>query len=455
MTTSQSFPATGHPLPVDRAVRSGAPSPYRHIHDSIVRDWYFILLLLVAPIQSVLLTSVQGTTPAFLLTLMAAGFLAGADRRYAKVLLFYAGFWLIYALYMAASLSGYMIDQPDLSKLTIIREVYIYGYLKQTHLTQGIYLFVALSFTYIIYTYYQESFLRYMFLGIIALSIYGFYEFIYYYVFTSNGDFLSNRNFGDLDTAAAGAGEGHFATGSYVQQSNLLGPRFMRLKSLVGEPSMYALTVTPFAVYAFARGWRVIWVILMTSLLLSTATTAVIGLGIGLGYVVVRRREEAILYIGAGLIALVMLYVAADPVRFAIDTLLFQKLDSISGTERLTSFFNHAGVVYDGNLIRTLFGLGFGTVRSTDMMSNLLANIGILGFLGYSAVMLVPCFLLRGPDRVAITAALLAIYFMEVLSVPEYAYLPPWFIVALAYVRLREQRSRSPVGTQMPPGSRP
>lgn len=436
MTTSYQGPAI-RPAGMVRLA-----SIYDHVADGLVRGIYFRLLVFLAPIQSVLLTPVQGSTPAFLLTLASAAILiVSPDRQYTRILGFYAGFVLIYAIYMALSLSGYTIDQPDMSRLTVIREVYIYGQLKQTHITQGLYLFTALLFTFLVYTYYQESFLRYAFYGIIFLSLYGFYEFVFFAIFQTNGDFLSNRNFGELGVAAAGAGQGDFATGSQLQTSNLFGAGFMRLKSLTGEPSMYALSVTPFAVYAFGRRWWSIFVVLAASLVLSTSTTGVIGLAIGLVYIQVRRRPEAILYVVAAAITLALLYATADPVRAAFDKLLFNKLDTVSGNTRLQSFFDHAGVPFDGNPVRLLFGLGFGTVRATDMMSNLLANIGVIGLLCYAIAVLTPCILLReAEDRVALIATLLAIFAMEMLTVSEYAYLPPWFMIALAYARVREQR---------------
>lgn len=424
-----------------RPRRNGA-SPYAYVPDGFIRDWYFPVLLLLAPIQSILLTTVQGTTPAFVLTLLSAAALVGPDRRYMELLTFYAGFVLLYGIYLALSLSGFTIDQPDLSQLTVIRDTYLYDQLKQTHLTQGLYLMVALTFTFIIYRYFQESFVRLAFYGILLLAAYGLYEFIFYAIFTENGDFLSNRNFGELESAASGAGEGDFATGSLLQQSNIFGPGYMRLKSLVGEPSMYALTVTPFAVYAFAQRWWLIFAILFLTLFLSTSSTAVIGLAIGLGFVQIRRREDFVVYIAAFLLVAALLYFTSESIQDAADRLLFDKLDTASGTERVRSFFNHAGVVVDGNWIRMLFGLGFGTVRATDMFSNLLANVGVVGFLLYSALMLGPCFLMRrAPDREAIVAALLSIYFMEMLTVSEYAYLPPWFMVALGYARVRQQRA--------------
>jgi hypothetical protein len=421
------------------------PSAYNWVYDGLINSLFFRALLLVAPIQSVLLTPVQGSTAAFLLILLAPAILISNDPRYMRLLAFYAGFVLLYVIYLAASLSGYMIDIPDLSQLQVIREVYIAGPLKQTHVTQGVYLLAAAVFCYLCIQYYQEAFLKFAFFGIMLLTCYGFYEFVFYAIFHTNGDFLTNRNFGDLNLAAAGAGNGKFATGSMLQGSTLFGSGFMRLKSLTGEPSMYALTVTPFAVYAYSRRWWALCGFLTVSLILSTSTTAIIGLGIGIGYAEVRKRQEFVLYIAGALIVAVLLYETLPPFQHAMDTLLFDKLDTRSGDERIAAFMNNVNVVINGNIVRFLFGLGFGSVRSTDMLSNLLANVGVIGTFAYFAVILVPCFRLRnGPDSSAIVATLLSIFVMELLTVSEYSYLPPWFMVALGYARVRQQRLALP-----------
>ena len=404
------------------------------------------MLLLVAPIQSLLVTPLQGSTPAFLLVLLSPAILIGYGQRHTRLVIFFAAFLILYGLYLACSLAGLLIDQPDMSNLEVIRESYVYGYLRQTHVTQGIYLLASMNFFYLVYLFWQESFVKYMYYGIILLAIYGFYLFIYFAIFHLNGDFLSNRNFGDLDTAAAGAGEGAFATGAMLQGSNLFGSGFMRLNSLTGEPSMYALSVTPFAVYAFGRRWWWIFSFLTLSLVLSTSSTAVIGLLVGLVVVEILQRQEAMLYVGAAVIVGILLYATAPPVHDALDILLFQKLDTISGNVRLQSFLNHGRVPFDGNPVRLLFGLGFGTVRATDMLSNLLANVGILGLSLYSVLILGPCFLLRGAvDRNALIATLLAIFVMEMLTVSEFAYLPPWFMMAMSYARARGLRSGATV----------
>lgn len=417
---------------------------YAWISQGRLIDPYFKLLLLVAPIQSILVTPVQGTTPAFVV--IGSGFiiLAGAGRRYGRLWATLLAFLVLYSVYMALSMSGYLIDQPDLSQLNVVRDVFILGSLRQTHITQGMYLLAPVLFCYLIYSFYQEAFLKYAYFGILIFALYGFYEFVFYAIFHTNGDFLSNRDFGDLDKVSAGLGENNeagYVSGSMVQQSNLFGAGFMRLKSLVGEPSMYALTVTPFTVYAFVRRWRLIFGILLLSLFMGGSTTALLGLATGIGYAYMRQRQDAILYIIAFFIVVTLLYFATQPVHDALDSLLFEKLNSVSGNQRSDLFMAHVRVVLDGNILRTLFGLGFGTVRSTDMLSTMLANIGMVGLILYSAILLAPCFLLRRTgDTDAIVGALLAVFFMEMITVPEYAYLPPWFMVALGFARVRQQR---------------
>jgi len=431
----------------NRLLARKVPGPYAWVSGNVIQDILLKALLILAPIQSVLVTPVQGTTPSSVLIFASLGLLASKDPRYIRLWLFLVGYILAYSIYMALSLSSYYIDEPDVSQLTVIRDVFVMGWLRQSHVTQGAYLLVPLMFCYIIYSYYQESFIKYAFYGILLLSIYGFYEFIFYAIFHTNGDFISNRNFGDLDNAGAGAGDGEagFATGSLVQTSNLFGAGFMRLKSLVGEPSMYALTVVPFTVYAFSRKWWVIFFILLLSLVLGSSTTAIMGLLVGISYSYMRKSSDAILYVAAFLIIVALMYFTYEPAHEVLDSLLFNKLDSGSGDDRMRLFLAHAGVAFDGNFIRTLFGLGFGTVRSTDMLSNLLANVGIVGVFLYSAALLTPCFLLKkGGDADAITGALLAVFVMEMVTVSEYSYLPPWFMVALGFARVRQQRLALP-----------
>ena len=67
---------------------------------------------------------------------------------------------------------------------------------------------------------------------------------------------------------------------------------------------------------------------------------------------------------------------------------------------------------------------------------------GVVGLLLYSALFLYPCLALRrSADRWPLVAALLALFVMEMLTVSEYGYLPPWFLLGMAYARLAQERA--------------
>jgi hypothetical protein len=57
------------------------------------------------------------------------------------------------------------------------------------------------------------------------------------------------------------------------------------------------------------------------------------------------------------------------------------------------------------------------------------------------ALLLSPCILLRRTgDADAVVATILSGLVMEMIVAFKYSYLPPWFMVALGYARLRQQR---------------
>jgi len=97
------------------------------------------------------------------------------------------------------------------------------------------------------------------------------YEWLYFLVFGESGDFLSNRTYsgGDL------FGDVH--TGSWFHTIHLGPLTVQRLKSLAGEPSMYAFAILPFWIYALHTHRTFTHVLLFMTLLL-TSTTALLGI---------------------------------------------------------------------------------------------------------------------------------------------------------------------------------
>jgi hypothetical protein len=403
-------------------------------------DYFSLLLLILCPITTILLLNIQGSTPAFILIAVTFIFPLYGLTKYLRYLSTILIIFFFHICFLILSLSGYIFSQPDLSAVREIRQLFILGPLRISHITQSVYFLMALSFACYIFYNFKSAMIKWSYIGILFLAIYGLYEFLFFAIFGFSGDFLSNRVFGDI---IQGGQQVEYLNGSLVQNSLLFGDQFMRLKSLTGEPSMYSLTTVPFCIYAYKQKMNKIFFLLILTLFLSQSTTAIIGIIAGLIVIHYKDNKYTILGIPCLLFFTTLLYFTFDPFYFALNKLIFEKLSSDSGVERWDLFIRHIEVIADGNLVRLFFGLGFGTLRSTDMFSNITSNTGLLGLLTYSTVILLPVFMMKKcNDRVAIQAALVSIYVMEMLTVSEYSYLPPWFFIALGYVRwLRSGRN--------------
>ncbi len=396
-------------------------------------DIFSAVLIGLSPITSIILLDLQGTTPAFILIALSLLVPVYGTKKYFGFISLITITLLFHLLFLTCSLIGYFFSAPDFTYLVEIRRVFIVGQLRLSHLTQSAYFLLALAFCLYIYHYFKEIMIKWAFFGILCLLAYGLYEFVFFALFGYSGDILSNRVFGDIVSTGR---EVDYLNGSLVQGSLLFGDQFMRLKSLTGEPSMYSLTTVPFFIYAYKQKMTKIHLPLLLGLFLTQSTTTIIGIFVAMIFLHYRDNKYTIIAIPLSIIFFVLLYFTLDPFYEAANKLLFEKLSSESGVERMDLFFRHAAVIADGNLVRLFFGVGFGTLRSTDMFSNIVSNTGILGFIMYSIIILLPVFAMGpGKDRRAIQAALISIYVMEMLTVSEYSYLPPWFFVALGYVR--------------------
>lgn len=407
---------------------------------------YMYTLMILAPIASFLVIPVQGLTPANVLLYMSLLIPFFGIKYQVKFLLSAGLFVLVYLAFLMGSLSGYLFSTPNFTYIDEIRRLYLVGALRVSHITQGLYLFSAIIFFYHCYANYNKRLLDWAYYGIIVLIVYGFYQFAFYAIFGFSGDFIANRSFGGDDVLDAGGGK------NWIQLSPLLGSRFIRFYSLTGEASFFSLTATPFFVFAFAMRSMKIAMFILLALFLASSSTAIIGILVAFFVLYCRDSKYVLFGLPAVLILVVVAYFSVEPVRFFLDNLILKKIGTESGNIRTEYFINHMSVVLDGNPLRLFFGLGFGTVRSADMLSTLIANVGVIGFLAYSALILLPTFYLpKDRLRIPLQAVLWSIWAMEMLAVSEYAYLPPWFFVAMAYRHIsnsrRDPRSPQNVGS--------
>lgn len=395
---------------------------------------FFYAWALVLPIQSVLVVPfVQGTTAGNLfalallfppIALLVMSF-DGARNFYRTLL------WIVVifvAFTAIAQLSLASLGLRSLWRLHLIDPLDKTVVLRTTLFTQSLYLLAAVTTLVFVRWFYRRQWDRWLLAGAILLALYGIYEVCFFAVAHRPGDFLSNRMFG-----------GGYHPGSWFQ-TIALGPILMqRLKSLTGEPAMYAFTILPFWIYALHTGRMKTHWLLLLSLLLTASTTALLGIAL---YLVMRvawfqKIDRFTLLAAAGLLTVAGLW--AMDVKFvvdAVDKVLIRKfsLESVSGMARFTIFQHDIGNFLDAPLTVQLFGVGWGYTYGSTMFGTLLINAGVIGLCLATAAFLYPIFRLGNDVREqGLKAAVLVILVTLMAAVPEYGYQSTWLFLGIAY----------------------
>jgi hypothetical protein len=408
---------------------------------SILDKYYFVWAFAMPVTSYSLFPSIQGTTAGYLmcfLSLPVVLLCGGTDRkRYINFMLVALLVW-IFMLFSTQLSDAATAYEPDLTRVTLVNYLDTRTFVMRSSLfTQSLYLVAVVLYVGYVYIFYKPTWDRWLLAAATLFALYGIYEVLYFLVTGQPGDFVSNRRFGALE----GADISDTANGSAFQTIDLKGITMQRLKSLTGEPSMYALSMFPFWVYfnARAKSRLPVWIIGM-SLIMSTSSTALVGY---LCYLAIRVRKLGFDPIKATLTLLALLVIAflardyiADMYRFMVS----DKVGSASGTERSDNFWAAINMWLDGTVPNQLFGVGFGYIRSPDLFSTLLVNTGVIGTAFVAFVILYPAFKLDWePQGMALRQCCVSTGVMMMVSVPEFAYLAPWTFIAMAYARLYHQ----------------
>lgn len=393
-------------------------------------DAYFKLWALVLPITSVLVfPSVQGTTPAYLLAFLSVPVMFFAARireirRYLFIALFIAIGYIMLNLISQFFLSLY--GDLDLSSLPLVERLSTSDalLLRSTLFTQSLYLLASLLTFLFVWQWYRPEWDKYIFGGILLLVAYGLYEVLYYWLTGTSGDFLTNRVFNERHS------------GSLSQTIQFSGIKMLRMKSLTGEASMFAFTVLPYWIYALHTQRYLIGAILTGALLLSTSTTAILGMGLYALILIFSGRIDFKYLVACGIAAAAVLALKFQTFWGIFEKLILRKLsaESLSGITRFSNFYDCITFWWEAPLPTKIFGLGFGYVRSTDFFSTMLLNNGIVGLASLFLVFGYPLLALHDSNKIfGIKCALVIIVFTMLLSVPEYMYLPVWLFLGISY----------------------
>jgi len=281
-----------------------------------------------------------------------------------------------------------------------------------------------------------DRIMRWVWTGVILYVAYGFIEFFGFLVTGGSIDIISNRITG-VDS--------HYGTFQTIQ---LGGVTIERMKSLAGEPSMFAFSVLPFFILAWQQRKKMAWLLLIAAVL-SASTTALLGLAIFviIQGVLFKRFFKTAIVVTAAVAALLILFPQAVE-AFYNATVIKLTLQTASGIDRFENFSSALALFRDTDLLHQLFGHGFGYIRSTDGFSTLLVNTGAVGFLAYSAFFLYPLFRLRYDTeyRRGLFAATIALYAIIMVSVPEFYYLHLWLFAALVWREYLDRRPQRAIG---------
>lgn len=123
---------------------------------------------------------------------------------------------------------------------------------------------------------------------------------------------------------------------------------------------------------------------------------------------------------------IVMCFFIKDPFILLLDKL---NGNGESGSLRLGAFYHHINI-FKGNFIT---GVGFGTIRSYDLLSTWLASLGIIGFGSFIIYLIFLIYkLFRNRQNFIYIQFLIVIFISLFLSVPEPYYLFIWMGIGIA-----------------------
>ncbi|MFC0318114.1 MULTISPECIES: hypothetical protein [Olivibacter] len=390
--------------------------------------------VLFFPITSFLLIpSVQGTTIISVLIAILFGvvcaFPAGNQKK--MVLRDLSVFFLIYICFSIISQFLNLIYELKLDERIVLinQGMFLDYFYRPSHLTQSLYLMISVIIYLLVKYYADHSIIDYIYWALRILCFYAIYEVIFYMITGSPGDFVTNRKFGETSA-------------SLFQTTTIAGMRFQRMKGYTGEPSMFTFTIQPFWVLSYALRRKFDSVLLLVCLIFTFSTTAYFSIIVFfIAWFVYRKRYKQIFYVMIVVLA-VLAILQLDAFRSTFDALydsvFGNKLsgDSSSSQDRGGKFSYHLAYWTGLHFPHKLFGIGFGYIRSTDFITTILVNNGIIGFLVFSFFILkhTRIFILQRDVAFCYSIGLLILYFNLMATVPEFMYPSFWIFLALGYI---------------------
>jgi hypothetical protein len=389
------------------------------------------------PVTSFLLIpSVQGTLPAYMLAFASAFFVMLSHEdgrssiqrtRYLKIALLMAGIWL---LLLCGSQLGHLVsNRHDFGDTFLIDSEDTTVVLRKGLFTQSLYLAACLCIALFFRFFFRAEWMRYVLWGGWFLAIYGIYEWLFFLIFHHPGDFIVNRKYGEH-------------TGSWSQVIQVGSFSLLRIKSTFGEPSWFSAGVIPYIFLALQYNRKWLSAALLFCIVFSTSSSAFAAFPFALLLHSLFQRKLSV-----SIAIIILLFVAVFATLYFVfpetyDGMFTAKMsgENASGHDRNESFAALKETAQTFTFMNRLFGIGFGYYYG-GVYYAVPVNTGWIGMIVYCYAFLKPVIFLR-PDHegLAFKVGIATLFFLFKISVSELFLPTTWMFLGLAYWRLDQQR---------------
>ena len=235
----------------------------------------------------------------------------------------------------------------------------------------------------------------------------------------------------------------------------------LKINSVAPEASMLALYLAPILGFIYILSRKIVklnihFLLILTFLvgIFTISTSFLIGIVILVGLILgekfsikyysevyISRKRILLLFLSITLFGIICLLTFSH-IRVIIDTSLAKMhLSNFSGIDRLNQFLMGIRIFKESNFL----GVGFGTIRTTDLFSTLLANVGVIGIFLLFGFIIKIYLDLKEISKYSYIAKGYIYYFIiffgiAFISVSEMFFLYLWINIAIAEIIIHEQK---------------
>jgi hypothetical protein len=403
--------------------------------------WFMPLWCVFMPLTSLLLVpSVQGTIPAYVLAFVSVFFVMAARDsgqvdiqriHYFRLALLVVGLWLF--LLCGSQLGHLLSRRHDFGDMLLINANDTRVVLRSALFTQSLYLAACVLIALFFRFFFRAEWLRYVLWGGWFLAIYGIYEWVFFLIFQQPGDFIANRTYGE---------EMH--TGSWSQTIHVGPLNLLRIKSTFGEPSFFSAAVIPYLFLALESHRKWLSAALLFCLVFSTSTSAFVAFTASLIFYSLFGRK-----LNRSIILVVLFFAAAFATLYFVYPDTFYEMftakmsaENDSGKSRSETALAMRETVQTFTPMNRLFGIGFGYYYGGVFFA-VLVNTGWIGMAVYFYAFLKPVIFLRSKElSLGLKLGMVSLFFLFYVSVSELFLPTTWMFLGLAYWQLDQQKQQ-------------